>query len=148
MAREDNIRLMEKMVLDIRKEFVNFEIMTDEEFYNSDYGYTRRQKGQRQENKIYFHCLVPGEKLNLISGYFTRGKIRFSLNSEYSMSNFKTCTNVGFKCIDERYWEVIAEDRDEDNLYEQGLMFMKEFLQHTLDVHPEYKKYDFSNCVY
>ena len=64
--------LMHKMVRELRDQQSHFEIMSDEEFYNSDYGIRRRKNNQTCSKEIYMHCLVPGNAKNLLGVYFKR----------------------------------------------------------------------------
>ena len=70
--RED---LMQKMVRELRHEQSFFEIMSDEEFYNSDYGIKRRQRNQTCSAVVYMHCLMPGSSKNLLGVYFHKRDI-------------------------------------------------------------------------
>ena len=49
--------------------------MSDEEYYNSDYGLRRRQRNQKCEKEVYMHCLVPGVEKNLLAVYFHKKNI-------------------------------------------------------------------------
>ena len=62
--------LMHKMVTELRDQNTSFEIMSDEEFYNSDYGVRRRERNQPCSNVVYMHCLVPGNPKNSVRGVF------------------------------------------------------------------------------
>ena len=67
--------LMHKMVRELRDQQSHFEIMSDEEFYNSDYGLRRRERNQTCSNVVYMHCLVPGNPKNLLAVYFKKKNI-------------------------------------------------------------------------
>ena len=49
--------------------------MSDEEFYNSDYGLRRRERNQTCSSVVYMHCLVPGNPKNLLAVYFKKKNI-------------------------------------------------------------------------
>lgn len=138
MNREEKNKLLNRMVRDLRGEYSQFEIMTDEEFYNSRYGESRRARGPRNKNVFYFHCLVPGSTLNLVSGYFSNNQIRFPINIEYSKIN--SIVKVEYKYQKNRYWEAFVIREDAEQLYLDSLQFMRDFLDHVLSLHPEYKK--------
>lgn len=141
MGKEDNIRLMEKMVKALKNEYDNFEIMTDEEFYNSAYGLSRRSKGPRQEDKIYFHCLIPGASKNLITGYFSKNQIRFPLSIDFEKVKSDI---VEYRFQKERYWEAFIIRQDEDELYEDALSYVKSYLDHILEINPYYKIFHYN----
>lgn len=141
MGKEDNIRLMEKMVKALKNEYDNFEIMTDEEFYNSDYGFSRRIKGPRQEDKIYFHCLIPGTSKNLIAGYFSKNQVRFPLSIDFEKVQSDI---VEYRFQKGRYWEAFVIRENEDELYEDALSYVKSYLDHILKMNPDYKNFHYS----
>ena len=71
--------MMLKMVTELRKGQNRFEIMSNEEYYNSDYGIRRRQRNQKCEKDIYMHCLVPGVDKNLLAVYFHKKNIAIAV---------------------------------------------------------------------
>lgn len=87
--RED---LMNRMVKELKEEQPNFEIMTDEEYYFSDYGIKRRQRNQTCSKEVYMHCLVPGVAKNLFAAYFHKKHIAVAVPMDFE--SFKTELNV------------------------------------------------------
>ena len=111
--RED---LMNRMVKELKEEQPNFEIMTDEEYYFSDYGIRRRQRNQTCSKDVYMHCLVPGVAKNLFAAYFHKKHIAVAVPMDFE--SFKTELNVEREVKDvfqNPYiaFKVVRKDHDE-----------------------------------
>lgn len=113
--------LMQKMVKELKSEQPHFEIMTDEEYYYSDYGTKRRLRNQTCSNVVYMHCLIPGIAKNLFGAYFHKKDITVALPMEFD--SFITELNVERK-VGEVFkrpyieFRVIRDDYDE--MYDVG----------------------------
>ncbi len=84
--------LMQKMVKELKVEQPNYEIMSDEEYYNSDYGLRRRQRNQTCSNVVYMHFLVPGVAKNLFGAYFHKKDIAVAVPMDFEA--FTTKLNI------------------------------------------------------
>lgn len=131
--RED---LMNKMVTALRTEQAHFEIMSDEEFYNSDYGIRRRQRGQKCSSVVYMHCLVPGSARNLLGVYFHKKDI--CVAASMAFSRYDPCVVVEraqkgvFK---QPYLEFRVTRKDYDVMFEDTKTLINDLLKYAEERH-------------
>jgi hypothetical protein len=128
--------LMHKMVRELRDQQSHFEIMSDEEFYNSDYGIRRRKNNQTCSKEIYMHCLVPGNAKNLLGVYFKKKFICIAAPMDFD--NFVTSINVektqknAFK---KPYLKFKVERADLDDTYKDTVDLILGLLAFAKDNH-------------
>ncbi|MCR5800556.1 MAG: hypothetical protein K6G69_10820 [Lachnospiraceae bacterium] len=121
--------LMYKMVKELKEEQPHFEIMTDEEYYYSDYGITRRKRNQTCSNVVYMHCLVPGVAKNLFGAYFHKKDIAIAVPMDFE--TFTTDLNVERKVEDvfkKPYISFKVIRKDYDEMYEDGKKLISDLL--------------------
>ena len=122
--------LMHKMVAELRNENTSFEIMSDEEFYYSDYGVRRRARNQTCSNVVYMHILVPGNAKNLLGVYFHKKDIFIAVPTEFE--DFVTSINVE-RTVKDVFKKPFIDYRiirkDYDSMYTDAKNFILELLR-------------------
>ena len=121
--------LMRKMVEALRKEQTGFEIMSDEEYYQSDYGYRRRLRNQDCANVVYMHCLVPGNPKNLIAVYFKKKNISIAVPMVFeSFTTSIDVIRVQKDVYANPYLELRISRTDHDEMFEDTKKLLVELL--------------------
>ena len=124
--------LMNKMVTALRAEQTHFEIMSDEEFYNSDYGIRRRQRGQKCSSVVYMHCLVPGSARNLLGVYFHKKDICVAAPMAFSIYDPDVNVDRAQKGVFKQpYLEFRVIRKDHDEMYEDTKKLIKDMLNYA-----------------
>lgn len=117
MAKKDWIAVMNKMVCTLREKQGLFEVLSDEEFYNSSYGAMRREKEFTAERDVFFHVLYPGLKRDLFKVYFLKKRVAIALCKLLgdNLEALSTSVHYSKDRPKDRYWElnIYAEDPDE-----------------------------------
>ncbi len=122
--------LMRKMVSDLTKEKTEFEIISDEDFYNSEYGYRRRRRNETCSSVVYMHCLVPGNEKNLLGVYFHKKDI--CIAAPMFFEDFVTSIDVNRtvkKAFKNPYIEFRVIRKDYDDMYEDTKLLILELLE-------------------
>ena len=128
--------MMQKMVTELRKDQNRFEIMSDEEYYNSDYGLRRRQRNQKCEKEVYMHCLVPGVEKNLLAVYFHKKNI--AIAAPMAFDDFKSDIVVDKEKKDvykNPYLAFRIIRKDTDNMYDDTKNLILEMLDYATKKH-------------
>lgn len=124
--------LMNKMVTALRAEQTRFEIMSDEEFYNSDYGIRRRQRCQKCSSVVYMHCLVPGSARNLLGVYFHKKDICIAAPMMFSQYDPVVSVERTQKGVFKQpYLEFRVIRKDHDEMYEDTKKLIKNLLNYA-----------------
>lgn len=121
--------MLHKMVKELRDQKTHFEIMSDEEFYNSDYGIRRRERNQPCSNVVYMHCLVPGNPKNLLAVYFKKKSI--SVCAPMAFEAFQTSIDIDRVQKDvykNPYLEFKVSRKDHDIMFEDTKALIIELL--------------------
>ncbi len=121
--------LMQKMVKEVRAEQPNYVIMSDEEYYNSEYGKRRRQRNQTCSNVIYMHFLVPGVAKNLFAAYFHKKDIAICVPMDFEA--FNTELNVEREVKDvysNPYIAFRVRRMDHEEMYQDSKKLITELL--------------------
>ena len=124
--------LMQKMVSDLKKEQNRYKIMSDEEFYNSDYGEKRRKRNQTCSGVVYMHCLMPESAKNLLGVYFHKKDIAISVPKDFE--NFKTDIVVEIKekeVFNNSYYDYRVVRKDHDEMYSDTKKLILEMLDYA-----------------
>jgi len=124
--------MMQKMVSELKKEQNRYEIMSDEEFFNSDYGEKRRQRNQTCSGVVYMHCLMPGSAKNLLGVYFHKKDIAISAPKDFE--KFKTDIVVEIKekeVFNNSFLDYRIARKDHDEMYSDTKKLILEMLNYA-----------------
>lgn len=130
--------LMRKMVTELNRIPTRFEIMSDYEFYNSEYGEKRRRNNQTCSTVVYMHCLIPGTGKNLLGVYFHKKDIAIAAPIVYQMFSTDIVVDREEKNVYTKpYFEYRVRRTDYDVMYEDTRNLIIEMLnfgeEHDLD---------------
>lgn len=122
--------LMQKMVGELKKVSTHFEIMSDEEFYNSEYGERRRQRNQTCSNVVYMHCLVPGIGRNLLGVYFHKKDIAIAAPVDYEEFSTDIDVDIATKDVYKNpYLSFRVSRNDHDEMFSDSKKMIIEMLR-------------------
>ena len=134
--RDQRIIMMNNMAEALRNRQNVFEVLTDEEFYNSPYGQKRREKKNTASNLDFFHVLIPGSSRNLFAVYFKVDRIAFAMSPGFEC--FSSSIPFTKRRPKDRYWEYNISSVDMNELYQLGLDFSLELMEYAIKMHTEY----------
>lgn len=128
--------MMIKMVDELRKEQNHFEVLTDEEYFNSDYGIRRRQRNQTCSNVVYMHCLVPGVEKNLFGVYFHKRDIAIATPMLFEAFETGISVERTVKYTYERpFLEFRVIRKHSEELYEDTKLLVLELMKYAYENH-------------
>ena len=140
MAKEEWTSVMSAIIRKLRERQKLFEVLSDEEFYSSSYGETRREKMHTAANEVFFHVLYPGLKRDLFKVYFHKKRVAIALCKLLGDNLGELSTGVAYQKDrpKDRYWEVNIYTEEPDEMYELGLQMSVDLMKLATVINPDF----------
>lgn len=140
MEKEERISAMSSMIRMLRERQKLFEVLSDEEFYNSSYGSIRREKGYTADQNVFFHVLFPGLKRDLFKVYFLEKRVAIALCKLLgdNLESLNTSVSYSKARPKDRYWEVNVYTESPDEALDKGLQLSLDLMRLATVANPDF----------